>query len=180
MIKYYNNREISKKLNVNLARWKRWSREFLPPDPLGGLQSGYARQYSLREAFLVALGGHLVGFLKFSVPQAKIILSDLGPWMEHAGYFQWGPHNFRQKEKTSKNFDDQYVLIRSRTDWNKIDKGYCYAVSPDRQTKGFALTTTDEFTFINTPVKMRSTFGDSPFLMLLCIGQFRKYFLQCL
>ncbi len=74
MINFYTNQELSKKFNVNLARWKRWSREFLPPDPLGGLQSGYARQYNPDEAFTVVLGGHLVGDLKFSIPEAKQIL----------------------------------------------------------------------------------------------------------
>jgi hypothetical protein len=50
MIHYYTNREISQKLEINLARWKRWSRSFLPPDPLGGMQSGYARQYAFKES----------------------------------------------------------------------------------------------------------------------------------
>jgi hypothetical protein len=81
MIKFYTNKELSKKFDVNLARWKRWSREFLAPDPLGGLQSGYARQYNPDEAFTVALGGHLVGDLKFSIPEAKQILVDLHQWL---------------------------------------------------------------------------------------------------
>ena len=88
MIKFYTNKELSVKFNVNLARWKRWSREFLPPDPLGGLQSGYARQYSPDEAFTVFLGGHLVGSLKFSIPETKQILMDLHQWLvDHDFYF---------------------------------------------------------------------------------------------
>lgn len=88
MIKFYTNKELSKKFDVNLARWKRWSREFLAPDPLGGLQSGYARQYNSDEAFTVATGGHLVGDLKFSVPEAKQILFDLHQWLvDHDFYF---------------------------------------------------------------------------------------------
>ena len=66
MVTFYQNRELSQKLGVKLAKWKRWSREFLPPDPLGGLQSGYARQYNLNDAFSVYLGGYLVSELKFS------------------------------------------------------------------------------------------------------------------
>ena len=53
MIKFYTNKELSRTFSINLAKWKRWSREFLPPDPLGGLQSGYARQYNLDEAFML-------------------------------------------------------------------------------------------------------------------------------
>ena len=33
-MKYYTNRELSRLFDINLATWKRWSREFLPPDPL--------------------------------------------------------------------------------------------------------------------------------------------------
>ena len=90
MKKFRTNKEISQILNINLAKWKRWSREFLPPDPLGGLQSGYARQYNLDEAFTVYLGGHLVGDLKFTIPEAKQILSDLHQWLvDHDFYFDF-------------------------------------------------------------------------------------------
>jgi hypothetical protein len=81
MIRFYLNRELSTRLGFKLSRWKRWSREFLPPDPLGGLQSGFARQYSLLEAFQVYLGGHLVSDLKISIPETKIILGDLKEWV---------------------------------------------------------------------------------------------------
>lgn len=86
MIKYYTNRQLSLKLEIKLAKWKRWSREFLPPDPLGGLQSGYARHYHPDEAFGVYLGGVLVADLKFSIPEAKRILSDLAEWFEKNGF----------------------------------------------------------------------------------------------
>ena len=87
MIKFFVNKELSQKLNINLAKWKRWSREFLPPDPLGGLQSGYARQYNPNEAFTVYLGGFLVANLKFSIPEAKQILQDLHGWLGDKGFF---------------------------------------------------------------------------------------------
>ncbi len=81
MIRYHTNKELADKLHINLAKWKRWSREFLPPDPLGGLQSGYARHYKTDDAFTVVLGGHLVSELRFSIPQAKTILTDLQQWL---------------------------------------------------------------------------------------------------
>jgi len=86
LIKYYTNRELAEKLGINLAKWKRWSREFLPPDPLGGMQSGYARQYSPDDAFTVLLGGHLVSELKFTIPEAKKILADLHQWLRDKGF----------------------------------------------------------------------------------------------
>jgi len=77
MLRYYSARVLAHKLNIPLNRWKRWSREFLPPDPLGGLQSGYARQYSLADAFTVYLGGYLVSCLGFAIPESRRILADL-------------------------------------------------------------------------------------------------------
>ena len=90
MIKFFTNQELSRELNIKLARWKRWSREFLPPDPLGGLQSGYARQYNPDEAFTVFLGGYLVADLKFTIPEARQILHDLHNWLvEQKFYFDY-------------------------------------------------------------------------------------------
>jgi len=82
MIKFYTNRELAQKFGLNLAKWKRWSREFLPPDPLGGLQSGFARQYTLKDAFRVYLAGFLVSELKYSIPATKEIIDELTAWLE--------------------------------------------------------------------------------------------------
>jgi len=87
LIKFFTNRELSRILAINLAKWKRWSREFLPPDPLGGMQSGYARQYKFDDAFKVALGGHLVADLKYTIPEGKKILRDLHGWLVDIGFF---------------------------------------------------------------------------------------------
>lgn len=82
MLKFYLARELSSRLDIPLSRWKRWSREFLPPDPLGGLQSGFARQFSLRDAFTVYLAGYLVSGLGYSVPEARQVLQDLDGWLK--------------------------------------------------------------------------------------------------
>ena len=87
MLRFFSNRELSSGLSIPLARWKRWSREFLPPDPLGGLQSGVTRQFSVDEALIVFLGGHLVAELKTSVPDARQILKDLKPCLRDIGLF---------------------------------------------------------------------------------------------
>ena len=88
MLKFFTNRELADKLNINLAKWKRWSREFLPPDPLGGMQSGYTRQYNIDDAFKVYLGGHLVSDIKFTIPETKTILNDLNGWMSSVGIYK--------------------------------------------------------------------------------------------
>lgn len=98
MIHYYTNREISEKLEINLARWKRWSRSFLPPDPLGGKQSGYARQYTFKDLFKVYLGGHLLSLLKLSVPDSLQVLTDLTPWLKKTGFFDLNGANGAETE----------------------------------------------------------------------------------
>jgi hypothetical protein len=90
MIRFFTGRNLAGALDINNARWKRWSREFLPPDPLGGLQSGFARQYTPDDAFKVYLGGFLVGQLNFSIPDARQIITDLSPWMRENGFLESG------------------------------------------------------------------------------------------
>lgn len=87
MLRFFTSRELSDRLSIPPAKWKRWSREFLPPDPLGGLQSGVARQFSVDEALTVLMGGHLVAELKASIPAARQILSDLQSFLQNIGFF---------------------------------------------------------------------------------------------
>ncbi|MGB5618815.1 MAG: hypothetical protein WBM78_18385 [Desulfobacterales bacterium] len=117
MLRFFSNRELSAGLSIPLARWKRWSREFLPPDPLGGLQSGVARQFSVDEALIVFLGGHLVAELKTSVPDARQILKDLTSCLRDIGLFA----NSRIHERFSAGAADAIIfytifIYRERTE----------------------------------------------------------------
>jgi len=96
MIHFYTNRELSKRLDINLARWKRWSRSFLPPDPLGGMQSGYARQYSYKDLCKVYLGGFLLSHVKLTVPESQQVVADLSPWLKKNGFFDTNGSNGQQ------------------------------------------------------------------------------------
>lgn len=84
---YFDSKYLSKSLNINTAKWKRWAREFLPPDPLGGYQSGFARQFSHKDAFRVFLGGYLVSVLRLTIPEARQVLMDLDAWMKKQGLY---------------------------------------------------------------------------------------------
>ena len=53
---------------------------------MGGLQSGYARQYVFHDMMRVYLGGHLVSHLKLSLVEAARVLDDLSPWLKKNGY----------------------------------------------------------------------------------------------
>lgn len=127
MIRYYINRELSQKLEINLAKWKRWSREFLQPDPLGGMQSGYARQYSIENAFTVYLGGHLVADMKFAMPDAKQILNDLHKWLtENRFYFI-----SKAGSKPSKGVDNlvkRYIIFIYRMNLEQATIGFHYKI----------------------------------------------------
>jgi len=128
MIKFYSNRELSQKLKINLARFKRWSREFLPPDPLGGMQSGYARQYSIDHAFTVYLGGHLVGELKYTIPEAKKILKDLKKWLKKKDFYI-NTENGEKTENDAKDLVKEYIIfILRKNDLKNSSEIFSYRI----------------------------------------------------
>lgn len=130
MIRFYTNRELAEKLEINLARWKRWSREFLPPDPLGGMQSGFARQYNPDDGFKVFLCGHLVAELKFSIPDARIVLSDLRGWLKECGFYFISANNNNLKPDYKKKMVVRYIIyIKKSAHWpDKNDTGFSYSI----------------------------------------------------
>jgi len=128
IIKFYTNRELSLNLKINLSKWKRWSREFLAPDPLGGMQSGYARQYNLNSAFKVLLGGHLVSGLKFSIPEAKNILEDIDDWLFLKGFYQDTERSADPEQEINKQIKEYRVLIQRRFDDQNKTYGFCYII----------------------------------------------------
>jgi hypothetical protein len=97
---YFNSKYLAEKLDIKPAKWKRWAREFLDADPLGGYQSGYARQFSYKDAFRVYLGGHLVSEHKFSVPDARQILQDLDGWLKKNGLYALPDPSHLPKQRT--------------------------------------------------------------------------------
>ncbi|MFZ1987261.1 MAG: hypothetical protein WAU91_22815 [Desulfatitalea sp.] len=107
---YYKSNELSNKLNINLSKWKRWSRDFLPPDPLGGLQSGVARQFNLKDAFKVYFGGYLVGELKLTIPDAVQVVSDLYSWMKKNGFYNLQP---QVKKEENGDYPRAYFYLHS-------------------------------------------------------------------
>lgn len=118
---YYKSKYLSNKTGINEAKWKRWVREFLPPDPLGGLQSGFARQFNLKDAFQVYLGGHLVQSLKFSVSEARTILKDLHGWLDRNGFFNLSAGNGGAKEGEIGMNHRIYVIPDE-------NGGFCYVI----------------------------------------------------
>ncbi|WP_372679407.1 hypothetical protein [Desulfosarcina sp.] len=133
MIHYYTNREISEKLEINLARWKRWSRSFLPPDPLGGMQSGYARQYAFKDLFKVYLGGHLLSHLKLSVPDSQQVLNDLSTWMKKNGFLELNGANGPGRQRSGQSNGYRIYFCPVRASGVNKGSGFCYLI---RKTVG--------------------------------------------
>lgn len=129
MLKYYTNKDLSSKLGINLAKWKRWSREFLPPDPLGGLQSGYARQYNPDEAFKVFMGGYLVSGLKFTIPEAKQILEDLHSWMVEFGFYFGISETIGDGKNTGQNVSRYLISIYPKKAYPFENTGFFHKIT---------------------------------------------------
>jgi len=140
MIRFYSNRELAQKFSVNLAKWKRWSREFLPPDPLGGLQSGFARQYNLKDAFRVYLAGFLVSELKYSIPSAKEVICDLEAWMESENFLANHDQVRRGTENAVIPIARYTVIITQRKDAKDPSQ-----VGFDYQIRGIISNTPDRY-----------------------------------
>jgi hypothetical protein len=170
---YFQSKYLAEKFNINSAKWKRWSREFLPPDPLGGLRSGYARQFNYREAFCVFLAGYLVGTLKFSVPEAKQILSDLDGWLKKQGFYALSDtakkaqaidfHTIFIVQLTGRTFG---YVVQSSKDKTPFDCSSSTATIFDLAGNG-----STEFHF--DPVSMFSA-------RMLLISNLYRFFLSCL
>jgi len=81
------NKEISEKFEISHTKVRRYAKEFLPADPVATQQSGKAREHSVNDAFKIYLAEHLIVDMGFKTEEAKNIMQDLEPWLEHNGFF---------------------------------------------------------------------------------------------
>ncbi len=174
-MKYYTNRELARFFNINLAKWKRWSREFLPPDPLGGLQSGYARQYHQDDAFTVYLGGHLVADLRYSIPDAKRILSDLSLWLAQIGYYENAALEGRNTETIEKMVKRYHIYVQARDDASGNSGVFSYTIRGIISEKkvvlrGYPVQQIQFTERVLLPNDVKQTFDDSSVVKLLSIS----------
>ena len=183
MIKFYTNKELSNKFNVNLARWKRWSREFLAPDPLGGLQSGYARQYNPDEAFTVVLGGHLVRDLKFSIPETKQILADLHQWLVNHDFYFYVSETSESVKKPTFEVNYYQLIISNRALRRDQKQGLSYwargTISVDSTALYGDQVRREHFCESSIgPIESESSRMKAVSYRVLNISEFRKSFLN--
>jgi hypothetical protein len=108
-----NARQASALFRVKLATWKRWSREFLPPDRKARMRSGQTRFFSLDQAFEVFLGAHLISFLRYSIPEAKDIIGVLKAWLRKNGVY---PQATDVSSETSRRMKQLQIIIHQKDD----------------------------------------------------------------
>ena len=108
-----NARQASSFFQVKLATWKRWSREFLPPDRKARMRSGQTRFFSLDQAFEVFLGAHLVSFLRYSIPEAREIMGGLKGWLRKNGIY---PETSAADPEALRKMRQLQVIIHQRDD----------------------------------------------------------------
>ena len=81
------NKEISEKFEIAHTKVRRYAKDFLPADPVATHQSGKAREHSVNDVFKIYLAEHLIVDMGFKTEEAQNIMHDLGPWLEHNGFF---------------------------------------------------------------------------------------------
>ena len=96
--------EFSKLLDIQHTKAKRYTREFLGPDPAVTIQSGHARILSLQETYFVYLGSHLVSDHNFTVHESKIIIESIKPYLIEWGLFPNDDGKFQKKTSEVKSW----------------------------------------------------------------------------
>jgi hypothetical protein len=81
------NQALANITGVPYGKIRRHVKETLPPDMWATLQSGHAREYSLQDGYYIYLLVHLVGDLKVTAPEAKIILELVRGWLTEKNLF---------------------------------------------------------------------------------------------
>ena len=107
--------EFSKLLGIQHTKAKRYTREFLGPNPSATIQSGHARILTLQETYLVYLGAHLVSVHNFTVHEAKIIIGSLKPWLIEWGLFPGDDNKFQQTTSEVKSW--KVSICRTHEPW---------------------------------------------------------------
>jgi len=79
------NKEFSEKLETPLTKVRRWTKEFLSPDPKATRRSGYTREFSYNDGFFIFVGGVMVTDFGLSFEEASTMLEELKPWMLEIG-----------------------------------------------------------------------------------------------
>lgn len=113
------NQALANITGIPYGKIRRHVKETLPYDKWATLQSGHAREYSLEDAYYIYLLVHLVGDLKVTAPEAKIILESVRNWLTEKALF---PGEDDLKWLGSREDDYEIQIMREITGF-----GFCCA-----------------------------------------------------
>jgi hypothetical protein len=118
----FSCKKIALILGESQTKTRRWVKEFLEPDSEKGFRSGKTRRHSLNDVFFVFLGGYLVNGVGFSVSDSKIIIADLGRWLEVEGLVPEKTPKFSPKAKHGKRIEryDIHIMV------TEAPRAFCY------------------------------------------------------
>jgi len=119
MQEQFTYRELSEKLDINIAKLKRWGREFLPPDYSAGQSQGVARVLTTDEAFILYLSGHLVSVVKYSIPETKKIMDLMVPYLREKKAM---PSMLSMKELAKYDWEIRILFYPERDEVNLISE----------------------------------------------------------
>lgn len=112
------NKILSEKLSIPLYKIRRWTKELLPPDPRATRRSGYAREFSNNDGFLVYLGGYLVSALSLTFCEAKEVIKEITPWLEQNGMLPDIPDSARREGPSQKVKFYKIEIFKVDKEWD--------------------------------------------------------------
>jgi hypothetical protein len=114
------NTIMAEKLDIPLTKTRRWTKEFLPPDPLATRRSGYTRQFSENDGFMVYVSGYLVSELGFSFAVARGIMKELSPWIYKIGLLPDIPSSVKRLgiDRKINHYEVHFLPMDNNTGWS--------------------------------------------------------------
>jgi hypothetical protein len=112
------NKTLSDALDIPLFQIRRWTKELLPPDPKATRRSGYAREFSNNDGFLVYFGGYLVSALSLTFFEAKEVIKEITPWLEQNGMQPDIPDSARREGPDQRVKFYTIEILRAKGEWD--------------------------------------------------------------
>lgn len=114
------NSIMAEKLEIPITKIRRYTKEFLPPDPRATRRSGYTREFSENDGFMVFIGGYLVSTLGFSYNEARRFMEPLFMWMQRIGLLPDIPYSAKRDGIDSEiiEYEIRFISYKGNMDVN--------------------------------------------------------------
>jgi len=114
------NTIMAEKLDIPLTKIRRWTKEFLPPDPMATRRSGYTRNFSDNDGFMVYVSGYLVSNLDFSFASARDIMKELSSWIYKIGLLPDIPSSAKKSgiDRKIQDYEVSFFPLEKNVGWS--------------------------------------------------------------